>query len=59
MTEEQAYDQMREAGAALNLAARGLQRGDDPARWQRIIDTRLDQWLKARDVLRRHRAVAT
>jgi hypothetical protein len=58
MTEDQAYDQMQEAGARLKLAAKGMKRGDDVERWQSIIDRGLDMWLEARDELRRHRPAA-
>jgi hypothetical protein len=58
MTEDEAYDQIREAGARLNLASKGMKRGDDVERWQRIIDESLDMWLEASDQLRQERGDA-
>ena len=52
MTKDEAYDQMREAGARLKLASRGMKRGDPVERWQSIIDAGLDMWLEARGRLR-------
>ena len=54
MTEKaRANKKLNDAEGGLALAARGLQRGDDLARWQSIIDKSLDQYLEARQTLRR------